>query len=110
MFRSKISSWERTDMKLYNRGSSYYTILTIPRCLVSEYGKKQIWKSLRTNDYKLAKLRAEFETMAIRQKLLNDVKKIKAQNQTAHLYFDDDDEETDDIISNFIDVITIDNN
>lgn len=97
MFRSKISSWERTDMKLYNRGSSYYTILTIPRCLVSEYGKKQIWKSLRTNDYKLAKLRAEFETMAIRQKLLNDVKKIKAQNQTADLYFDDDDEETDDI-------------
>ncbi len=84
-------------MKLYNRGSSYYTILTIPRCLVSEYGKKQIWKSLRTNDYKLAKLRAEFETMAIRQKLLNDVKKIKAQNQTADLYFDDDDEETDDI-------------
>ena len=85
-------------MKLYNRGSSYYTILTIPRCLVSEYGKKQIWKSLRTNDYKLAKLRAEFETMAIRQKLLNDVKKIKAQNQTADLYFDDDDEEGDIVI------------
>ena len=30
-------------MKLYNRGSSYYTIITIPRCLISEYGKKQIF-------------------------------------------------------------------
>ncbi len=84
-------------MKLYNRGSSYYTIITIPRCLISEYGKKQIWRSLKTKDYKLAKLRAEFETMAIRRKLLNDVEsKIKAKASIPDL-IDDDDEETDDI-------------
>lgn len=84
-------------MKLYNRGSSYYTIITIPRCLISEYGKKQIWRSLKTKDYKLAKLRAEFETMAIRRKLLNDVEsKIKAKTSMPDL-IDDDDEETDDI-------------
>lgn len=97
MFRPKISLWKRTDMKLYNRGSSYYTIITIPRCLISEYGKKQIWRSLKTKDYKLAKLRAEFETMAIRRKLLNDVEsKIKAKASMPDL-IDDDDEETDDI-------------
>lgn len=38
-------------MKLYNRETSYYTIITIPKCLVSKYGKKQIWRSLNTKDY-----------------------------------------------------------
>lgn len=86
-------------MKLYNRGSSYYTIITIPRCLISEYGKKQIWRSLKTKDYKLAKLRAELETMSIRRKLLNDLNKQKQKEETAKkldfseiLYDDDDDE------------------
>ena len=99
MFRPKISLWKRTDMKLYNRGSSYYTIITIPRCLISEYGKKQIWRSLKTKDYKLAKLRAELETMSIRRKLLNDLNKQKQKEETAKkldfseiLYDDDDDE------------------
>lgn len=64
-------------MKLYNRETSYYTIITIPKCLVSKYGKKQIWRSLNTKDYKLAKLRAELETMSIRRKLLNDLNKQK---------------------------------
>lgn len=86
-------------MKLYNRKTSYYTIITIPKCLVSEYGKKQIWRSLNTKDYKLAKLRAELETMSIRRKLLNDLNKQKQKEETAKkldfseiLYDDDDDE------------------
>lgn len=41
-------------MKLYNRKTSYYTIITASKCLVSKYGKKQIWRSLNTKDYKLA--------------------------------------------------------
>ena len=68
-------------MKLYNRKTSYYTIITIPKCLVSEYGKKQIWRSLNTKDYKLAKLRAELETMSIRRKLLNDLNKQKKKRK-----------------------------
>ncbi len=86
-------------MKLYNRKTSYYTIITIPKCLVSEYGKKQIWRSLNTKDYKLAKLRAELETMSIRRKLLNDLNKQKQKEEVAKkldfseiLYDDDDDE------------------
>ena len=43
-------------MKLYNRKTSYYTIITIPKSLVSKYGKKQIWRSLNTKDSKLANL------------------------------------------------------
>ena len=85
-------------MKLYNRKTSYYTIITIPKCLVSEYGKKQIWRSLNTRDYKLAKLRAELETMSIRRKLLNDLNKQKQKEEAAKkldfseiLYDDDDD-------------------
>ncbi len=75
-------------MKLYNRKTYYYTIITIPKCLISQYGKKQIWRSLNTKDYKLAKLRAEFETMSIRRKLLNDLNKHK-QNSTPTMNFDD---------------------
>lgn len=67
--------------------------------MVSEYGKKQIWRSLNTKDYKLAKLRAELETMSIRRKLLNDLNKQKQKEETAKkldfseiLYDDDDDE------------------
>ena len=86
-------------MKLYNRKTSYYTIITIPKCLVSAYGKKQIWRSLNTKDSKLANLRAELETMSIRRKLLNDLNKQKQKEETAKkldfseiLYDDDDDE------------------
>ncbi len=75
-------------MKLYNRKTSYYTIITIPKCLVSLYGKKQIWRSLNTKDYKLAKLRAELETMSIRQKILNDLKH-KKQDSDYTMDFDD---------------------
>lgn len=32
-------------MKLYNRGSSYYTIITISRCLISEYSPNVIYLS-----------------------------------------------------------------
>lgn len=67
--------------------------------MVSEYGKKQIWRSLNTKDYKLAKLRAELETMSIRRKLLNDLNKQKQKEEVAKkldfseiLYDDDDDE------------------
>lgn len=87
-------------MKLYNRKTSYYTIITIPKCLVSKYGKKQIWRSLNTKDYKLAKLRAELETMSIRCKILNDLNKQKQKEETAKkldfseiLYDDDDDDD-----------------
>lgn len=86
-------------MKLYNRETSYYTIITIPKCLVSKYGKKQIWRSLNTKDYKLAKLRAELETMSIRRKLLNDLNKQK-QDSTPIMDFDDfydDDDDTPSI-------------
>ena len=86
-------------MKLYNRKTSYYTIITIPKSLVSKYGKKQIWRSLNTKDSKLANLRAELETMSIRRKLLNDLNKQKQKEETAKkldfseiLYDDDDDE------------------
>lgn len=75
-------------MKLYNRGSSYYTIITIPRCLISEYGKKQIWRSLKTKDYKLAKLRAEFETI-VRSHNMDKVS-VRLTTITPH-FFDDDD-------------------
>lgn len=83
-------------MKLYNRETSYYTIITIPKCLVSKYGKKQIWRSLNTKDYKLAKLRAELETMSIRRKLLNDLNKQKEKNSKALDFaqiLDDDDDD-----------------
>lgn len=67
--------------------------------MVSAYGKKQIWRSLNTKDYKLAKLRAELETMSIRRKLLNDLNKQKQKEEVAKkldfseiLYDDDDDE------------------
>lgn len=82
-------------MKLYNRKTSYYTIITIPKCLVSLYGKKQIWRSLNTKNYTLAKLRAELETMSIRQKILNDLNK-KKQDSTNPLDFDDFYDDNDD--------------
>ncbi len=89
-------------MKLYNRETSYYTIITIPKCLVSKYGKKQIWRSLNTKDYKLAKLRAELETMSIRRKLLNDLNKQKEKNSKtldfAQILDDDDDDFFEDDI------------
>ena len=89
-------------MKLYNRETSYYTIITIPKCLVSKYGKKQIWRSLNTKDYKLAKLRAELETMSIRRKLLNDLNKQKEENSktldVAQILDDDDDDFFEDDI------------
>ena len=89
-------------MKLYNRETSYYTIITIPKCLVSKYGKKQIWRSLNTKDYKLAKLRAELETMSIRRKLLNDLNKQKEENSKtldfAQILDDDDDDFFEDDI------------
>lgn len=87
-------------MKLYNRKTSYYTIITIPKCLVSKYGKKQIWRSLNTKDYRLAKLRAELETMSIRCKILNDFNKQKQKEEATKkldfseiLYDDDDDDD-----------------
>ena len=89
-------------MKLYNRETSYYTIITIPKCLVSQYGKKQIWRSLNTKDYKLAKLRAELETMSIRRKLLNDLNKQKEKTSKgldfAQILDDDDDDFFEDDI------------
>lgn len=93
-------------MKLYNRQTSYYIILTIPKCLVPQYGKKQIWRSLNTKDYKLAKLRAELETMSIRQKILNDLNKQKQKEESAKKLdfsemFDDDD---DDFFEDDIDI------
>lgn len=91
-------------MKLYNRETSYYTIITIPKCLVSKYGKKQIWRSLNTKDYKLAKLRAELETMSIRRKLLNDLNKQKEKNSKALDFAQILDDDDDDFFEDDIDI------
>lgn len=91
-------------MKLYNRETSYYTIITIPKCLVSKYGKKQIWRSLNTKDYKLAKLRAELETMSIRRKLLNDLNKQKEKTSKALDFAQILDDDDDDFFEDDIDI------
>lgn len=91
-------------MKLYNRETSYYTIITIPKCLVSKYGKKQIWRSLNTKDYKLAKLRAELETMSIRCKLLNDLNKQKEEDSKTLDFAQILDNDDDDFFEDDIDI------
>ena len=91
-------------MKLYNRETSYYTIITIPKCLVSKYGKKQIWRSLNTKDYKLAKLRAKLETMSIRRKLLNDLNKQKEEASKTLDFAQILDNDDDDFFEDDIDI------
>lgn len=45
-------------MHLYNRGSSFYVVVNVPRDLVPIYRKKQIWVSLRTKDKNIANIRS----------------------------------------------------
>ena len=45
-------------MKLYNRGSSYYVVVNVPRSLISVFKKKQIWQSLHTTDKTVATIRS----------------------------------------------------
>ena len=54
-------------MKLYNRGSSYYVVVNVPRSLISVFKKKQIWQSLHTTDKNVANVRS----MAIIAKINN---------------------------------------
>lgn len=37
-------------MKLYNRLSSFYIVINVPKCLRKLIGKSQIWRSLHTKD------------------------------------------------------------
>lgn len=55
------------QMKLYNRGSSYYVVVNVPRSLISVFKKKQIWQSLHTTDKAVATIRS----MAIIAKINN---------------------------------------
>ena len=85
-------------MKLYNRGSSFYIVINIPRKLRERFGKCQIWRSLKTKDKNIAKLRAEFELMIIKKKILDETIKIRADEDLAYadsILIDDDCEEFD---------------
>ena len=54
-------------MVMYNRGSSYYVVINIPRSLIHIFKKKQIWHSLHTTDKTVATIRS----MAIIAKINN---------------------------------------
>ena len=54
-------------MVMYNRGSSYYVVINVPRSLIPIFKKKQIWHSLHTTDKTVATIRS----MAIIAKINN---------------------------------------
>ena len=68
---------------LFKRNSIYYAVINIPKSLVPIYHRKQIWQSLHTKDRRIASLRVELETMAIRQRILNDLENLKHIPKTA---------------------------
>lgn len=52
-------------MKLYNRLSSFYIVINVPKCLRKRIGKSQIWRSLHTKDRRIANLRAGMIKMSV---------------------------------------------
>lgn len=45
-------------MGIYNRGTSYYEVINIPKDLIPMFNKKQIWVSLHTQQKTIAKIRS----------------------------------------------------
>lgn len=45
-------------MGIYNRGTSYYEVINIPKDLIPMFNKKQIWVSLHTQEKTIAKIRS----------------------------------------------------
>lgn len=70
------------NLMLFKRNSIYYAVINIPKLLIPIYHRKQIWQSLHTKDRRIASLRVELETMAIRQRILNDLENLKHIQKT----------------------------
>ena len=64
-------------MHLYNRGTSYYVVVNVPRKLIPLYRKKQIWISLQTKDKKIANVRSIMIVSRLERQFL-----IERQNMT----------------------------
>ena len=80
---SNFSLFYEVNLMLFKRNSIYYAVINIPKSLVPIYHRKQIWQSLHTKDRRIASLRVELETMAIRQRILNDLENLKHIQKTA---------------------------
>ncbi len=65
-------------MKLYNRLSSFYIVINVPKCLRKRIGKSQIWRSLHTKDRRIANLRAGMIKMSV-HKLFTEEQMKEAQ-------------------------------
>ena len=79
---SNFSLFYEVNLMLFKRNSIYYAVINIPKVLVPIYHRKQIWQSLHTKDRRIATLRVELETMAIRQRILNDLENLKHIKKT----------------------------
>ncbi len=47
---------------IYNRGTSYYEVINIPKDLIPMFNKKQIWVSIHTQEKTIAKIRSAIIT------------------------------------------------
>lgn len=63
-------------MKLYNRLSSFYIVINVPKCLRKRIGKSQIWRSLHTKDRRIANLRAGMIKMSVHKLFTEEQMKL----------------------------------
>jgi integrase len=70
-----MAKWKRPAGKPYValRGNTYYARLTVPKDLREQFGKTEIWKSLKTSDLREAQYRAD--------RLVSDLKVRFAQSR-----------------------------
>ncbi|MBE6445360.1 MAG: site-specific integrase [Alphaproteobacteria bacterium] len=63
-------------MGLYNRGTSYYEVINIPRDLIPIFNKKQIWVSLHTQQKTIAKIRSAMILSRINRQFIIERQKM----------------------------------
>ena len=63
-------------MSLYNRGSSYYSVINVPKMLVHIFKRNQIWHSLKTTNKQVAIIRNNMIESKVQQIFLMEKHKM----------------------------------
>ncbi|WP_369415039.1 DUF6538 domain-containing protein [Acuticoccus kalidii] len=73
----------RPDTGMILRGTTWYLKVDVPTDVRAEFGRTQVWKSLRTGDLREAKARATTQRAALQSQwdIIREARRPKAQPQ-----------------------------